>query len=216
MKYLTVINLKAYEKAFTDIDEIATSVAQAQQEADKIRFIVSVPSVLYYRVKKIYPDVFLESVDACNYGSKTGKIPAKSLAALGIKGTLVNHAENKIKLNDIHNIVSEKGFEKIVCTANSEESKAVAVFNPDYIAVEPPELIGTGISVSQAKPEVIKNTVDAVKSISDVDVLCGAGISNNNDFASSIEYGAKGVLLASAFVKAKNRKQFLLDLVSSV
>ena len=81
------------------------------------------------------------------------------------------------------------------------------------LAIEPPELIGTGIPVSKAKPEVVRGAVQAVQKINpDVHVLCGAGISTGDDVARAIELGAEGVLLASAYVKAKEPKLVLIDM----
>jgi len=90
-----------------------------------------------------------------------------------------------------------------------------AELTPTFIAVEPPELIGSGISVSNSKPEIIINSVKAVKETNQkITVLCGAGVSNNEDVRKSLELGAEGVLLASAFVKAKDPKAFLTELAS--
>ncbi|RLG06224.1 MAG: triose-phosphate isomerase, partial [Thaumarchaeota archaeon] len=81
---------------------------------------------------------------------------------------------------------------------------------PEILAIEPPELIGTGIPVSKAKPEVVTGAVEAVKRINPrVHVLCGAGISTGDDVAKAIELGTEGVLLASAYVKAKDPKKLL-------
>jgi triosephosphate isomerase len=105
----------------------------------------------------------------------------------------------------------------MVCTNNEGVSKAVAELKPDAIAIEPPRLIGSGISVSTAEPEIISNTVDAVRRIDKgIKVLCGAGISDGKDVKSSIELGADGVLLASGVVKAKDPKEVLLDLISGI
>ena len=104
-----------------------------------------------------------------------------------------------------------------ICTNNVETSVAAASFNPDIVAIEPPELIGSGISVSQAEPEIVEGTVDKVKAINkNVKVLCGAGISTGEDMQQALELGAEGVLLASGIVKADNPKDALLDLVSKI
>jgi len=51
--------------------------------------------------------------------------------------------------------------------------KSIASFKPDYIAIEPPELIGTGVSVSKARPEIISKTVKIVRETNPkVKVLC--------------------------------------------
>jgi triosephosphate isomerase len=73
------------------------------------------------------------------------------------------------------------------------------------IAVEPPELIGTGIPVSKAKPEIITSTVKLVRKVnSKVTILCGAGISHGEDVAAALKLGTQGVLVASGIVKAKD------------
>jgi triosephosphate isomerase len=79
---------------------------------------------------------------------------------------------------------------------------------PDYIAVEPRELIGGKISVSQARPELISDTVKAVKT----KVLCGAGINTRQDVKKALKLGAKGVLVASAVAKSKNPGKVLKEL----
>jgi len=93
----------------------------------------------------------------------------------------------------------------------------VAALGPDYVAVEPPELIGTGIPVSKAKPEVITDTVELVKKVNpEVKVLTGAGISSGEDVKKALELGSVGVLLASGVTKAKDPEKAIRDLVSLI
>jgi len=85
------------------------------------------------------------------------------------------------------------------------------------IAVEPPELIGTGISVSKAKPEVVSGSVELVKQINpDVIVLCGAGITTGEDVAAALRLGTEGVLVASGIVKAQNPYKVLLKFADCI
>ena len=105
----------------------------------------------------------------------------------------------------------------LVCAESVDKAKRVAVFSPDFIAVEPPELIGGDISVTSANPKIVQDTVDAVKAVdSKVKVLCGAGVKTGEDVRKAIELGAEGVLLASGVVKSKDPKATLLDLVSGI
>ena len=84
-------------------------------------------------------------------------------------------------------------------------SAAVAAMHPDITSVEPPELIGTGISVSKAKPEVITDTVKLVHKVDpQTTIFCGAGISTAEDVAIALKLGTRGVLVASGIVKAKD------------
>ena len=76
---------------------------------------------------------------------------------------------------------------------------------PDIVSFEPPELIGTGIAVSKAQPEVVTRTVNLVRQINaEVTILCGAGISQSEDVATALKLGTNGVLVASGIVKAKD------------
>ncbi|MEM4152283.1 MAG: triose-phosphate isomerase, partial [Nitrososphaerota archaeon] len=74
----------------------------------------------------------------------------------------------------------------------------------------------TGIPVSKAKPEVVTETVKLVRRInSDLILLCGAGISTADDVARAIELGTEGVLLASAYVKAKDPYALLTSMAKA-
>jgi triosephosphate isomerase len=85
------------------------------------------------------------------------------------------------------------------------------------LAVEPPELIGTGVPVSKAKPEVVSGTVELVKEInSDMVVLCGAGITRGEDVAAALRLGTEGVLVASGVVKAKDPYRVLLEFAEAL
>jgi len=105
----------------------------------------------------------------------------------------------------------------VVCANNAAVSAAAAALKPNMIAVEPPELIGTGIPVSKAKPEVVSGTVDLVKRINpDVVILCGAGITRGEDVAAALRLGTEGVLVASGVVKAKDPYKVLLEFAESI
>jgi len=128
----------------------------------------------------------------------------------------VNHSEHRLRLADIGMVLErlrENDLISLLCTDTVETTKAGAALSPDMLAIEPPELIGTGIPVSKAKPEVVRGAVQAVQKINPkVHVLCGAGISTGDDVARAIELGTEGVLLASAYVKAKDPKMVLIDM----
>jgi len=114
-------------------------------------------------------------------------------------------------------MAKELGLDQIICSNNIATSKAIAAFSPDFIAVEPPELIGGDISVTTADPGIVSGSVDVVQNIDrNIKVLCGAGVKNGRDVAKSIELGADGVLLASGVVKAQDKEKVIRDLVSGL
>ncbi len=212
-----MINFKAYETAFN-----ANFVRQMALEASKIRssldvrVILAVPATVALIAKETYDDVFLEHVDPIGFGAHTGRIPPRSLKYLNIKGSIVNHSENKLVIRDVYRIISElkeEGLEVIACGDTPGEVAALAYASPTMIAVEPPELIGTGIPVSRAKPEVITSSIEALEKVNkDIPLLAGAGITSKEDVEKAVELGAKGILVASAVMKAKDPAKIMREL----
>jgi triosephosphate isomerase len=164
--------------------------------------------------------VFAQHVDNIAPGSFTGWVLPEAVAEAGAAGTLINHSERRLSAADIEALVGRVkslGLTSIVCTNNVSVSRACAAFSPDYVAVEPPELIGSGVSVSKAKPEVVSGSVEAVRSVNGkVGVLCGAGVSSGEDLRKALDLGTSGVLLASGVVKARDQGKALMDLVSGI
>ncbi len=211
------VNLKAYAEA---AGERALLIARAMEELQgkDVRFILipALPDTTYVaRNTKI--DVFLQHVDPVEPGARTGKIPMGLSKVVGVKGVLINHSEDPAKINTIEILVDraqEMGLETIVCAPDERVAAALSQLQPDFVAVEPPELIGTGISVSQAKPEVVRKSFEAVRGRSRL--LVGAGIHSGEDVKRAVELGAEGVLLASAVAKASNPREVLEDLISKL
>ena len=48
-----------------------------------------------------------------------------------------------------------------------------------------------------------------------IKILCGAGVNSKKDVEIAIKLGAKGILLASAVVKAANQKKVIEELISA-
>jgi triosephosphate isomerase len=163
--------------------------------------------------------IFAQHIDPIMPGSHTGQILAEAVKEAGAIGTLLNHSERQLTLGDIAAAIKrgkEVGLTTCVCANNPEVSAAVAALNPDMLAVEPPELIGTGIPVSKAKPEVVTRTIKLVKAINPkMTILCGAGISSGEDIVAALKLGTKGVLLASGIVKSKEPYKILMEMAKS-
>ncbi|MCD6195638.1 MAG: triose-phosphate isomerase [Staphylothermus sp.] len=160
--------------------------------------------------------VYAQHADPVEPGARTGFIPLEGLKEAGVHGVLLNHSEHRLKLADINWLIkkaNELGLRTLVCADVPETGAAVAVLKPDMVAVEPPELIGTGIPVSKAKPEVITRSVELIRKVnSEVIILTGAGISKGEDVYAAIKLGTSGVLVASAIVKAKNPYEVIKDM----
>jgi triosephosphate isomerase len=161
--------------------------------------------------------VFAQHVDPISPGSHTGHILPESMKESGCSGTLINHSEHKLQLEVIEKCVrraKEINLKTICCAADVDEAREIAKLSPDYIAYEPPELIGSGIPVSKTKPEVVEQFVRAIKDVDPKIIpLCGAGISMGEDVAAALRLGCAGVLLASGVVKAENPEKALAGLL---
>jgi triosephosphate isomerase len=212
MKPIIVVNFKTYKESTGKGAEKLLK----QMKSVKGNFIACPQFTDLYLGKKYKIPVFSQHVDPIDPGRNTGYITPFALKSVGAKGSLINHSEHKIKFSLIKktiNILKLYGLKSLVCCEDYKEARKIAKLSPDFIAVEPPELIGTGLSVTDAEPEIIERTVKVVKKVnSRVKVLCGAGISGKKDVERSIELGADGILVASGVVKAKNRVKVLKDL----
>jgi triosephosphate isomerase len=169
---------------------------------------------------KVDVPVFAQHIDPITPGSYTGHVLPEAVKEVGAIGTLINHSERRLKLADIDAAVArarQVGLMSLVCTNNTSVSVSAAALKPDMIAVEPPELIGTGISVSKAKPEVVTGTVDSVRKVNkEVIILCGAGITDGEDVAAALKLGTEGVLVASGIVKAKDPYKVMLEFAQAI
>jgi len=164
--------------------------------------------------------VFSQHIDPVSAGSFTGHVLPESVKEAGAVGTLINHSERRLKLADIDATITrtrKTDLISVICSNNTAVSTAAAALKPDMIAVEPPELIGTGIPVSKAKPEVVSGTVNLVRRVNrDVIILCGAGITQGEDVAAALRLGTEGVLVASGVVKAKDPYRVLIEFAEAV
>jgi len=218
---IILVNFKTYQEA------TGKKALKLAETAEKVSLETEVCVGLAPQLTDLAPvarlvtlPVFAQHIDPITAGSFTGHVLPESVKEIGATGTLINHSERRLKLVDIDTTIRrarEAGLVSVVCANNPAVSAAVAALKPDMLAVEPPELIGTGIPVSKAKPEVVSGTVELVKEInSDVVILCGAGITRGEDVAAALRLGTEGVLVASGVVKAKDPYRVLLDFAEAI
>ncbi len=214
---MIILNLKTYprtlEKSLSFVE-----VAHEVTEDTDVRIIVCPPAIFLKEARELFEGIFAQHTDVNDPGAHTGEIPAEALKSIKIRGSLLNHSERKLELSVVKKTIERlaaHGLESVACAATPEEVSTIASYDPTAIAVEPPELIGSGISVSKARPEIVTESVARIARVNTKIIpLCGAGVSNKDDVKKALELGSKGVLLASAFVNAKDPKKFLEELVS--
>ncbi len=209
---IIIVNFKAYREAIGEnairLSEIVEDVAN---EYDTITFAVAPQPTDIFRVAQVTEKtlVFAQHIDPVTFGAFTGNIPPEVVKLSGASGTLINHSEKPLPdeiIRETINRAKETELITVVCAGSISKVEKVTIFMPNYVAYEPPELIGTGISVSRAQPEILREAVKKINELGKGKVipLCGAGISNKEDVIRAFELGVNGILVSSAIVKAKD------------
>jgi triosephosphate isomerase len=215
---IIIINFKTYEEATGNgalkLARICRSVAMKYGK----RIIISPQFTDIYRISREaspYTPIFAQHIDA-GIGKFTGSVSPLAVKEAGAVGTLLNHSERRHDIEEVGKRIEAAKAHGLMtlCFADSvEESLRIESFGPDMIAYEPPELVGTGISVSTAKPSQITDFLSRVSP--KVRRLVGAGISNAGDVKRALELGADGWGVSSAFTKAKDPERILTELVEA-
>ena len=217
MKYL-VINAKNYAEASgSNLERLTATIQDVASKPTfrEVSFFLAPPgfglgsSIL----ARSSFGVLAQHLDLAAVGASTGFSVPEIARSFGAAGSLINHSEHRISPDDIERLVSrlrELGMTSIVCAMDDGEVAKFSRFSPDFIAVEPPELIGSGRAVSKVRPEIITESRDALQNNkpagSSTKLLCGAGIVDGIDAKLSTELGSDGVLVASGIIKAPDWK----------
>jgi len=218
---MIIVNFKTYLKATgKKAVELTKKAEKASLETNVSIGVAPQFTDIATVAKAVNIPVFAQHIDSIQPGSHTGHVLAESVKEAGAMGTLINHSERQLKLSDIDAIIKitrQENLVSVVCANNPNISVAAASLKPDIIAIEPPELIGTGIPVSKAKPEVITDTINLVRKINEkAIILCGAGITRGEDVKAALKLGTQGVLVASGIVKAKDPHTVLREFAEAI
>ncbi len=170
-----IINYKAYEEAFTKGEEIADFIRNIKN--DKINILLAPPFTLIKEFSNKAKTI-AQGMDECAPGAFTAHVTWYELKKSGAVGTLLNHSEKRYsyskdgiiaypELNKAINSCKQNGLESYVCVQNLEEAEKIVKMGPTAVCYEPPELIGGDISVSNSKPDIVKEFCDLIKKNSD-------------------------------------------------
>ena len=214
MKPVFIVNAKAYEQSFGE--QLLTLARELNDAAHmkSVRCVLCVPASEIRAVVALglsHLEVYGQHTDAIAPGAHTGSITPAMLVAAGARGTLLNHSEHRLDDVAAHvDAAINAGLKVILCAQDAQEVKVLRNYAVEFLAVEPPELIGGDISVSTARPELISTCARHAPD----NLLVGAGVKNRNDVATSVSLGAKGVLIASGIVKHPKPKDAFIELAS--
>ena len=210
-----ITNFKTYQQG---VSANAVELARIHEKVAKKTgksIAIAVSGQDIYRVsQEVSIPIFAQHIDPVDYGSFTGHILPQNVKSSGAIGTLLNHSERRLSKDILENTIAyaqNSSLVRIVCAENPDEVEKFAAFDPDFLAFEPPELIGSSDkSVSSESPDSISESVERAKGIP---VLVGAGINSPEDIRMAMKLGASGFLVASAIVKADDVEKILTELV---
>ncbi len=218
---LLVLNFKTYIEA---TGKRALDLAQTAGKVSKETGVSVIVVPQFTDIKSVSENsdvtVFSQHIDPIKQGSFTGHILAEAVKSAGAEGSLLNHSERRISASDIQTgvrLCAQTDLYSLVCADTADASAEIAKVKPDMVAIEPPDLIGTGISVSKTRPELITDSLHKIRSVnSTVKILCGAGITTPEDVTTALRLGTEGVLIASSFVKAKDPEKVLSGMANAI
>lgn len=210
------INFKTYQEASGTKALSLVSIIEDVALSSQIKIIPVVQIIdLKEIVAKTKLEVWVQKIDPVTYGANTGSILPEELALSGARGTFLNHSENKIpdfeKLKSAIEKAKEVNLKTLVFCSSLEELETNKVLNPDFLAYEPPELIGGTVSVASSQPDIIAKAAVITKEAG-IPLIVGAGVNSREDIKKSLELGAVGVAVASHIVKSQNPRGSLMDL----
>jgi triosephosphate isomerase (TIM) len=216
-----IVNFKNYQEVLgMESVKLALEAERVARDFD-LEMIVAPPIPMLSTVAgRVKIPVFSQKVDVAEIGKSTGAVVPEAVKAAGAAGSLVNHSEARVGAEAAATLVKRmKGLRlsSCVCAENVEELVTLSELSPEYVAVEPPELIGTGVAVSKARPELIGKSVEAARDSGYRGrVLCGAGITSGDDVKAARRAGTGGILVASSIVKSRDWNAKLTELCGAL
>ena len=154
---LILVNLKTYREGMGNrAHQIATAAQLVARESGVVIGVAPGYIDLHPLCHHFAIPVYAQHVDGSSR-RHTGQITADALKLAGAAGSLVNHSERRLTLAEIESSVRALQSHKlaaVVCSNNEITSAGAAALGPEYVAIEPPELIGSGVSVSKANPDI--------------------------------------------------------------
>ena len=155
MKPIIVVNFKTYKQG-----KQVLKLAKQIEKIDKNIIIGLQASDIEEVAKKTKLKVYAQHVDYMKPGRETGFILPEAVKKDKAIGTFLNHSEHPLGFGILKKTIKrckKVGLKIMIFAKNLKQAKKIQRLKPDYLIIEPPELVGGKVSVSKAKPELIKN-----------------------------------------------------------
>ena len=209
MKPIIIVNFKTYRQG-----KDAVNLAKQIEKIDKDIIVGVQASDIFEIVKKTKLKVYSQHVDNFDKGRATGFVLPEAVKSNGAVGSFLNHSEHKLNFDILKKTIkrcNEVGLKTVVFASSLREALKIEKLKPDYLVIEPSELVGGKVSVSEAKSELIEKMRKKLR----MKFLVGAGIHSSEDLKIVMKLGASGIAVSSAICNAKNPRRKLNELMKS-
>ena len=225
---MILVNFKTYSEGTGEKAVKLVEICEKVAEETEVEIIPVVQVVDSWRARQeVDIPIFVQHVDLFEPGKHTGWVSLEGVIEAGAAGTLLNHSEHGIPPGMIKQIlkrvsgksgksgksgISKERFRVVVCAKTLGQAQRLVKLKPDFLAYEPPELIGAKqVSVATAHPKTIEKVVKLGRA-KGVPVIVGAGIHSPHDVKIILRKGAVGILVATDVVLAKEPEKELTEL----
>lgn len=208
------LSLKTYPESTADNVINLLKIVKKVSARTNVPIIPCAQATDIYRIKnELGIEVWAQHSDPIDPGRNSGWMSPYSLKQAGATGTVLNHGEHLIKPNMIKRSIDKAHkyeLQTLVICETIQLAQKVSQWNPKYIAYEKAKLISGPISMIDVEESNIKKLAKILSQ----PLIVGAGITSKEHVVKTLAAGAKGVILASAVIKASKPENKLLELAS--
>jgi triosephosphate isomerase len=209
---MIILSLKTYKESTGEAAIKLLSCVKRVSEQTGVKIVPAVQPTDIYRIKKeLGIEVWAQHMDPIEPGKNMGWLSPYALKESGASGIVINHSEHKIPDDMVKKTLDkakEYGLANVIIGFNPEMIIKFDSWGPDFVSYEREDMIGTGVSMLTQEEENIKKLIAILKR----PLIIGAGISTGEDTKQAVKLGAKGAILASGFVLAKDPEAKLREL----
>ncbi len=213
---MLLINFKTYPQAIgPNALKLTRELLETAKEFPQVVVGFAPPALELAEVAKhAAAPIWAQHSDPASAGQSTGYLSPADAKSAGAVGTFLNHSEHPLEQETIQKtleIAHQAGLKVLIFAQDPQKVAEFKKLSPDFIAYEPPELIGGSVSVTAAKPAIIE---EAVAAAGEIPLLIGAGVHEKTDIEAALSLGAAGAVVSSAVVTADDPKGVYSDLLT--
>lgn len=156
-------------------------------------------------VRKYGVRVFAQHLDPIEPGKNTGFVSPYEIFSYHIDGVVLNHAEHKLRFDVLKKSVlfaRKYRLKILLCADNLAEAKRLIGLKPDYLALEPPELIGGNKSLALVNPRIVERIYRSLNP-KRTKILLGAGVKRREDLVVAKKAKLNGIFISSLVMNSK-------------